>query len=105
MTTLIIHAPYHRSKTGVKSFEKVLADGIGDRYAIGSRDFDRLCPGCKTVLLRKDKDQRRAEGILVRLVERNKASNGLQRYDIYIEGLTEVPYKPERLKRTGINVI
>jgi len=85
MATLVTYAPSHRGSTA-KRFGKVLADGIGDRYAIYRSDSEKLIPGCKVVLLRKDKDQRRAEGILVQLVERNRTDNGIQRYDVHIRG-------------------
>lgn len=106
MTTLVIHAPYRRAKTGSKSFEAVLADGIGDTYAIFQKDVGRLVLGTKVVLLRKDKDKSRAEGILLQLVDTGKkAPQGIHRYSVHFKDQKVVPYKAEKLNRFGISII
>ena len=107
MYTLVIHAPdYTVIEEGKKSFDAVLKDGVGVGYAISKNDVNRLPPGSKVVLLRKDKNQRRAEGQLVKLVPTNKYTpQGIQRYDVHIAGLKPVPYKPERLNHYGIAVL
>jgi len=66
-TTLVIHAPDAKAREGSKSFEDILKDGVGSGYAISKKDMGRLAPGCTVVLLRKDRDRKRAEGRLVRL--------------------------------------
>jgi hypothetical protein len=107
MTTLVIHAPDARVKrTGAKSFEAVLADGIGKGYILSPREVSKLHPGCTVVLLRKDGLERRAEGRLVRPIPTIKTPRGKQRYDVHIKDLKEVyNYKPEKLNRFGVAVI
>ncbi len=109
MATLVIHAPDWRVKGSAKSFEAVLADGIGKGYAIYEKYTSKLITGSKVILLRNDKNQRRAEGYLIKLVNTCiKTDNGIWRYDVHIKGLTEVPYnyKPaEKLNRCGVAVI
>ena len=56
------------------------------------------------MLLSKD-ERKRAEGKLVRLVPTIKAGNGIQRYDVHVEGLRKVPYKPEDINRNGVAVL
>ena len=108
MTILVIHAPdYAVKKGGKKSFEAVLADGIGEGYLIFPKEIEKLSPGSKVVLLRKDKNQKRAEGILVKLeqVYYRSLHRVQKRYDVHIQGLKEVTYKPEKLTRRGVALI
>jgi len=105
MTTLVIHAPDYRVKNGGKSFEAILEDGIGPGYAIWDKWVKIIRSGLTVVLLRKDKNKKRAEGILDTLVGTNRYVNGVQRHDIHIKGLTIVPYKSEKLNRYGVAVI
>ena len=105
MATLIINAPKQMTQSeDKKSFDSTLKTGIGEGYAIPSTLFSKCSPGCTIVLLSKD-EEKRAEGKLLRLVPTNKAGNGIQRYDVYIENLKRVPYKAEALGRTGVSVI
>ncbi len=105
MAILVINAPKWRVRQeNAKSFEKTFQSGIGDGYAISKNLFDQLSPMCVVVLLSKDQ-KLRAEGRLIKLVPTTKTKNGIQRYDVYIENLTMVPYRPERLNRNGVAVI
>ena len=62
MTSLVLHAPSGKARQeGKKSFDDTVRDGIGDRYAIGSKSYQQTRPGCRVVILDKDK-RRRAEG-------------------------------------------
>ncbi len=66
----------------------------------------RACPWVSTiVLLRKDRNKKRAEGILVRLEETGKYVNGVQRYNVHIKGLTEVTFKKENFNYNGVALI
>ena len=106
MTTLVIHAPYRRVKNGAKSFNAVLASGLGDAYIITPREFTILGSSRSASVVVLDKDNKgRAEGVLVKLVPTKKAKNGGQRYDVHIRDLKTVPYKSERLNRNGIAVM
>ncbi|MGC2616458.1 MAG: hypothetical protein WA354_20665 [Terracidiphilus sp.] len=105
MSTLVIHAPSKKTQQENKrSFHQTFESGVGDNYAISKNLFYRLSAGCNVILLDKWKDLR-AEGTLVRLEKTEKAGNGLQRYDVQIENLRMVPYKPENLNRNGVAVI
>src|SRR5260221_5240962 len=99
MSTLVIHAP--RSKVlddGKRSFEKAFESSVGDEYAIYRNLYEQLRPGSCVVLLDKDQ-QLRAEGSLVKLVPTSKTKNGIQRYDVHVQKLKRVAYKPEALNR------
>ena len=110
-TTLIIHAPYNKGKPGTpNSFETYMQTGEGKGYAISQDEVSALCSGSRVVLLRNDRDKRRAEGVLVELVKTNKKSpQGIWRYDVCFQDQKEVEYsymKPaEKLTRRGVKVI
>ena len=107
VTTLVIHAPDYRVKDGAKGFEAVLADGIGKEYAISRKDKSRLLPNSSVVvLLRKDKNKRRAEGRFSKLVETDKKTpQRIKQYDVHFKDRKVVTYKPEKLNRFGVAVI
>lgn len=106
MTTLVIHAPGWAAKKGAKSFDWVLQHNMGYRYAIYNNYLSKINPGCRVVVLQKDKPQRRAEGELVELVPTGAFTrNGIQRFDIYIKNLTIVPYSGVALNRCGVALI
>jgi hypothetical protein len=77
---------------------------VGREYLIGEKKAALLREGCAVVLLSKD-EKRRAEGTLVRLEPTGKARNGVQRYNVHMKDLKEVPYKAENLDRWGVNVV
>lgn len=105
MTTLVIHAPSGKARReGKKSFDETLKNGRGDGYAIDSKRYHLVYPGCRVVLLDKDKRQR-AEGWLVELEETEKTGSGMQRYNVYVENMVIVPYRSEILTHWGIAVI
>jgi hypothetical protein len=105
MAILVINAPRWRvGQENARSFEEILRLGIGEGYAIYNNIFDQLFPGCGVVVLDKDRNLR-AEGQLTRLVPTNRTNNGIQRYDVYIRNLIEVPYRAECLNRCGVAVI
>jgi hypothetical protein len=105
VATLVIHAPRQKSRAeGKKSFERTFATRKGRGYAIARNLYERCWPGCEVVLLSKD-EGKRAEGRLVKLVPTVKADNGIQRYDVYIEKLRMVRYRPEALNRNGVAVL
>ena len=104
MAILVLHAPRTGTLENKRSFASTLASGIGDEYAIPQNLVAKLSSGCKVVLLNKD-DAERAEGTLVELVPTSKAGNGIQRYNVRVADLKMVPYRSERLTRTGVAVI
>jgi hypothetical protein len=107
MSTLVIHAPnYQVILNNKKSFQKTLDDGIGKGYAINQRLLKQIHNGCPVILLSKD-EKRRATGTLEELVVRNGdiTNNHIQRYNVHINDLCEVPYQSEELNRNGVAVI
>jgi hypothetical protein len=105
LPTLIIHTPSWRTdEDGARSYEQVMSDKVGVGYAIPQAKRELLTPGCKVVLLCKDK-AKRAEGTLRKLEPVGKTLSGMQRYDVQIDGLREVPYRSENLGRTGVAVL
>jgi len=116
MATLFIGAPWDKidekgnnvGKPGAPgSFETYLKTSIGKEYAIWKKWALIIKSGWTVVLLRNDQDEKRAEGILVDLKPTGKYIKGVQRYDVHIRGLTQVPYKrpPKKLNRFGVLVI
>jgi hypothetical protein len=105
MVRLIINAPKWRAEQdNARSDETTLQLGVGESYAISKKLFSRITHGCGVILLCKDQRQR-AEGTLIKLVPTTKTKTGMQRYDVHMSNLQSVKYRPERLTRTGVNVI
>ena len=105
MATLVIHAPKAKvQKNGSRSFEETLRLSVGEEYAIPDVIASRISPGWAVVVLSKDA-KLRAEGKLVKLTPNGKTQTGMQRYDVVMKSLKRVPYKPERLGRTGVAII
>jgi len=109
MATLFIHAPYWKAAPGERySFEYICKTGIGEGYAIWRKWAAIIKEGWAVVLLRSDKQQKRAEGILAGpgLVPTGLYVNGVQRYNVPIERLKEVSFKKEvNFNRYGVWVI
>ena len=105
MATLVISVPNRKVCTGSDSFEMILQNGLGKGFIIYKRYKDSLPPGSGVVVLRKGRNKSRAEGTLVKLKESGKADNGQMRYDVHFTGAKLVPYKDERLDRSGTTVI
>ena len=115
MRKLVIHAPKGKAQQqDWPTFERTLDSAVGDGYAINENwirelspswdDHGSPCSECGVVLL--DKHQKlRAEGKLTRLVPTSKTGRGKQRYDVHMENLASVPYRPESLDRNGVTVI
>jgi hypothetical protein len=106
MATLVISASHARAMKGGKTFEAILEDGRGPGYAIFQDDVVRLIPGSTVVLVRQDRNQRRAEGSLVGTPQYSlrNTPQGVRRYDVSIKNLKEVTFRPERLNRFGVAV-
>jgi hypothetical protein len=96
-TTLIIHAPYRRAKPGTPhSFETYFQTGVGEGYIIHDTKVGKLPPGSTVILLRQDKEEKRAKGLLVELVRKSKTPKGKQRYDVHFKDQKMVKF--ERVK-------
>lgn len=88
-----------------KTFRTILASGVGPDYAIYSTLIPQLHSGMRVVVFDRDQ-QLRAEGTLANYVATNKAGNGLQRYDLSIANLHQVPYTaPPSVNRCGVAIL
>jgi hypothetical protein len=123
MTTLIISTPWYKKddaghyvgKPGqLQSWETYLKTGIGLEYILYPAEVSKLqqsidSGSCKLVMLRQDKDKRRAEARLTKLVITPKKGQNQSRYDVHFVGQKEVPYAyslpMEKLKWNGVKVI
>lgn len=105
MTRLVLHAPKRTTQTDEKrSFDHIVATGIGEGYILSRREWELCHPGCRVVILSKD-ERRRAEGVCVNIIPTSKANNHQQRYDVHISALEIVSYHDEPLNRNGVAVI
>lgn len=111
MPTLVIHAPECQlGRDDTKSFCETFTTRIGRAYALNRKIFSQISPGCRVVLLCKDK-KRRAEGQLVKLEPATKdgsllvTKNGIKRYDVHVENFEMIPYRPEALNRNGVAIV
>lgn len=117
-TTLILSTPWYKKdeagrssgKPGEKySFETYMQTTEGQGYALSQREVNKLGPGSKVVLLRNDRQKRRAEGIIISLIKTDKKTpQGIWRYNVKFRDIKEVEYiyKPfEKVTRHGIRVI
>jgi hypothetical protein len=127
MATLVISTPWYKKnpKTGLstgkpgqgQSWEDYFKTHIGLEYILYEDEYQKLKKdidkGCgKLVMLRNDKQKRRAEASLTRLKKtavKAGPRHSLWRYDVYFGEPTEVlPYvylPSEELKHNGVKVI
>ena len=108
MSTLFLSAPDVRTQQGsgfYKTFSTILTRKVGPDYAIYSSLIGRINAGDKVVVFDRD-SQRCAEGRIASYALTGKAGNGVQRFDVYIDDLMEVPYtNAPSVNRCGVAVI
>lgn len=105
MTALVIHAPARRKSDNPIKFEDIRRTGKAPGYGLTAK-MTQIPPGTQVILLRKDINKRRAEGVLVTLKPTGRSTrSGRWRYDIYVADWKDVDYKPEALDRFGVNLI
>jgi hypothetical protein len=106
MPTLFLLAPHSKTQPGThhKDFYTILANGVGPDYGISTNLILQVNAGMPAVIF--DRDRRlQAEGIVVGYAPTIKASNGIQRYDVTVRGLTLQPYtNPPRVNRFGVGI-
>lgn len=122
MATLVISTPWWEKGGKGKarqehSWETYFETHIGLGYILSQYEYEKLKQGIdkgcgKLVMLRNDKQKRRAEASLTRLEKtavRAGPRDSLWRYDVYFGEPTEVhPYvylPSEELKHNGVKVI
>ena len=83
-----------------RDFYAILQNRVGPDYAIHPHIRVKLRLGIRAVVF--DKDRRlRAEGVVSAITR--KPSNGVERYDVHIPNLTQVPYSnPPGVNRCGV---
>ncbi|WP_421302448.1 hypothetical protein [Aeromonas veronii] len=109
MTTLVIHHPEEEvAANQKKSFSICCSTGIGQGFAISKAKVAILKPGDKVVILCNTKGfERRAEGVLDKLIHSGATDSGLKRYDVYIKNISQVGYHRSdfgKLTHNGIAV-
>jgi hypothetical protein len=106
MPTLFLSAPKSKTQpsTHHRDFYTILAGGVGPDYGIYANLIGRVYTGMKVVVF--DRDRRlQADGLVVNCAATSKAGNGVQRYDVRIRDLTEVPYTtPPRVNYFGVAI-
>jgi hypothetical protein len=106
MPTLYLHAPWDRTQQGIGAFYKdfytILKNCIGPDYAIYGRLIGQVGPGTKAVVFDRIRGLR-AEGVVSALTP--KPSKRVQRYDVHIPDLAQVPYiDPPPVNRCGVAI-
>src|SRR5437870_1166704 len=103
MPTLFLSAPKVMTQQGTgfyRDFYTILQNHIGPDYAIHASIRAQLHPGIHVVVFDRDR-QLQAEGDISALTP--KPSNRVQRYDVDIPNLSQVPYSnPPRVNRCGV---
>jgi hypothetical protein len=102
MSTLYLSAPKVRTQSGAyyRDFSTILHKRVGPDYAIYAGIASQIGPGTHVVVF--DRDQKlQAEGTVADVIP--KPSNRVQRYDIHIPDLVQVPYtQPPGVNRCGV---
>ena len=108
MTTLYLNVPKDKvDGEGKKSYADTLNSAVGSGYAIPMGQAMQCVAGSGVVLLCQATGQR-AEGKIKALTMTGQvAGNGIVRYDVHMEALAAVPYRPApaNFGRTGILVV
>ncbi len=107
MPTLFLSAPNAKVGTGThqKDFYVILANGVGPDYGINANLIGQVRSGIKAVVFDRDR-QLQAEGAVTNCTQTSRAANGVQRYDVHLCNLTQVPYtNPPRVNRFGVAVL
>lgn len=108
MTILYLNVPKDKvDGEGKKSYADTVNSAVGSGYAIPMGQAIQCVPGSGVVLLCQMTGQR-AEGKIKTLKMTGEvAGNGIVRYDVRMEGLVAMPYKPPpaNFGRTGILVV
>ncbi len=107
MPTLILHASYSQARYDLKpNFDQTMKTGKGTGYAINNALSQRLSPGDDVIVICKA-EEKQAAGKIERLIPTVKTGGGVQRYDIIMLDLEEVPYTCGNvaLNRNGVAIL
>jgi hypothetical protein len=106
MPTLFLSAPKGKTQAGThrRDFYTILANDIGPDYAIYTNLIGQVFSGMKAVVFDRDRELQ-AEGVVASYAATTTTGNHVQRYDVHIHNLTQVPYtNPPRVNRCGVAV-
>ena len=89
-----------------KSYEDTLNSALGSGYAMSMENALKCVPGSAVVLLCQATEQRAQSRIKALKLTGEKTGGGMVRYDVHMEDLTSVPYRPApaNFGRTGVLV-
>lgn len=109
MANLVLHHPEEQvNLNNKKSFSNCFSSGLGEGFGIPSKYLPSLIKGIKVIVLCNTKGhERRAEGLLDRIVHNGYTDTGMKRYDISILDLKLVAYHRSdfgKLLQTGVAV-
>jgi hypothetical protein len=107
MPTLLLSAPRNKAVPGTisKDFYEILASGVGPDYGITSNQLSQIGTGMNVVVFDSDRELQ-AEGVVATYTRKEKADNGVWRYDAGLSGMQRVPYtKPPKVNRFGVEVV
>ncbi len=108
MTTLYLNVPKDKvDGAGKKSYEDTMKSAVGSSYAIPMSQAVQCVSGSDVVLLCQATGQR-TEGKRTELKPTGETTgSGMVRYDVYMEDLTPMPYRPapSSFGRTGVLVV
>ena len=101
MQKLILNA----SRTDRTPLNSILKNGKAPGYAIPQKIVNNINPGDTVILIDKRK-KLMVEGTIIKLVDtRRKTTQGLHRYDVFINNLKAVPYKSMPINRWGVGYV
>jgi hypothetical protein len=106
MRTLFLLAPRSKNQpsTNHKDFYTILSNGVGPDYGIFSNLIGQIRPGMPVVFFDRDRSLQ-AGGMMTGYKATNKAGDGVQRYNVGIDGLTLQQYtRPPRVNRFGVGI-
>jgi hypothetical protein len=93
--TLYLSTPSRKEKQGSTKFEKTKLTGIGSKFWIKATSVKKLSKGMPVVVLRRDVNKSRAEGVLIKWVQSGLTRHDppQPRYDLFVDQFIKVePY-------------
>jgi hypothetical protein len=106
MKTLYLLAPRSRNnpRSHHKDFYTIMASGVGPDYGISKNQMSQIHIGMSVVLFDRDRPIQ-ASGTVGGWSATTKAGNGVQRYNIALQGLVPEGYSnPPNVNRFGVAI-
>lgn len=108
MTTLYLNVLKDKADgAGEKSYADTLKSAIGSGYAMSMDNALKCVSGSDVVLLCQATGQRAQGKIKALKLTVEKTGSGMVRYDVYMEDIAAVPYRPApaNFGRAGVLVV